>query len=178
MFTLLPEQDQVNLKKEYTRRLLIVALCFFSVAIIISSVFLLPTYIASRITEQQIKSKRDEVATYVQKEEEKKLTEKLVSYNTQATLMTPAENSFYKVTQHIISLKSEQITINDFSVTSNTDNSTIIILGRAQTRNSLKEFAHQLETDPLFSSVDLPVSSLAKDTNLNFSIGLKLKGSF
>jgi hypothetical protein len=52
----------------------------------------------------------------------------------------------------------------------------VVIRGTADTRDALVLFKRRLEQDPLISSVELPVSDLAKSKDITFA--LKLKTTF
>jgi hypothetical protein len=56
------------------------------------------------------------------------------------------------------------------------ENSTLSIGGVATTRDALLSFKKKLEADEKFEEIVLPVSSLAKDTDIDFS--LQIKGTF
>jgi len=74
----------------------------------------------------------------------------------------------------VISHKPSGLNIKSFSVTSDrqaTSTPTIIVVqGISSTRDSLILFRDRLEADPLISTVELPISDLAKSTNISYSI--------
>jgi hypothetical protein len=79
----------------------------------------------------------------------------------------------YPVIGHIVSLTGSSITLSDISYQIQTATSASITLqGRAADRQSLLSFTQTLETNGHFQNVDLPVSSFAKDTDIDFSISL------
>ena len=51
------------------------------------------------------------------------------------------------------------------------------VIGEAKTRISLANFRDNLETNEMFTSVELPISNLAKDRNITFSMTVTLNNS-
>jgi hypothetical protein len=76
--------------------------------------------------------------------------------------------------QEIISLlshaKTEGITLNYYKV--NYDTGEIILRGLSTTRNNLLAFKNSLESQEKFSGVELPVSSLVQEADINFEMRL------
>ena len=79
--------------------------------------------------------------------------------------------SFSKVIEDIESAKGEGIVIKSYSFNrKNTGISPIVVTGDAKTRAQLSAFRDALEMNPYFKTVTLPLSDLAKDSDIEFSI--------
>jgi Tfp pilus assembly protein PilN len=59
------------------------------------------------------------------------------------------------------------------SVNTAVNGSIISISGMAATRDILVAFEQNLENDPRLTAVELPVSALAENTNINFTISMQ-----
>ncbi len=76
----------------------------------------------------------------------------------------------------IISIKNTDIKISAISISNIQDVVTkIVITGVSKTRDSLTSFDNGLISDGTFASVDLPISSLIKSTDANFTMTLTYK---
>lgn len=76
------------------------------------------------------------------------------------------------VVLRIIGIKSASIKIQGFSYEASGQQERIVVAGVAGDRDGLAQFVEALKKDPMFYSVDLPVSSYVKSTNIDFSIVL------
>jgi Tfp pilus assembly protein PilN len=70
----------------------------------------------------------------------------------------------------IMQLASDRITIGSIEYIRNADTVAIAISGVARSRADLARFRDELEGDPLFKAVVLPISSLIKDRELDFTM--------
>jgi hypothetical protein len=86
--------------------------------------------------------------------------------------------NFSDVLDQILSKKETGIYLRDFSFSGggNKDGfGTVTLRGTAATRSLLVSFTEALRKEPLFLSVDSPVSNLLKEQNLDFSLMIILK---
>lgn len=75
--------------------------------------------------------------------------------------------------QNILSYRSEQIFINSMEISRSAGTSTsaeVLIIGKADSRESLIDFKKSLEVEKTFRNIDLPVSDLAKSKDIKFSL--------
>lgn len=179
-YTLLPEIEERTLKREYKTRLFIVLLLFLSLSVVAGIIFLLPSYMLSYSQE----SKAIENASVVEKgrqergiaQVEKELTLSQKTIDLLLGNMNPVKNSL--VIQEIISNRPSGAGINSFNISKAEGTSTpitAIIQGKADSRESLIEFKKNLENDETISKVELPISDLAKNKDISFSIRLEMK---
>ena len=88
---------------------------------------------------------------------------------------------YSKMIFQIINDKPNGLTINSFDIAS-TKNATssivVVIQGKAPTRELLVNFKDKLESDPLVTKVELPVSDLAKNKDISYSMKVSLIGIY
>ena len=80
------------------------------------------------------------------------------------------------VWEKIIQHKSAGIKIESFNYTNETAVMKIVIRGTASSREALTKFSRSLESEKEFKDVNLPVSSLTRDKNLDFTISFGVGG--
>ena len=175
MFNLLPDNLKKKIKTEYKLRRLTVLLAFIIFLQISLLIFIFPSWIISVFREKEAILERD------------MMNQSLLSQNTNSAGLTIAGinaklNIISNTTEYlkvvpivntILSNKTESIHLNGLSYTSiNASTSALTIQGVSTTRQSLVSFVKSLEKSGVFKKVNLPVSNLAKDKNINFFIDL------
>ena len=178
-YTLLPEKEIKELKREYRIRLFISILFFISIAIVIGIFSLMPAFIMSYSQE---KSALNQIEL-VRKNRNSKEIENIIKELKQDSDDLKKINinnkvSYSEIISDIISEKGSGISLNSFQfiIPVNTASSTIsfVIQGKSLTRDALIKFKNKLESNPSISSVELPVSDLAKSKDIDFSIKISL----
>lgn len=179
-YTLLPDKEIKSLKKEYRTRLFIVMAFFVSFGILVGLVSLIPSYVFSYTREkealknlQMLQDSRRERGTDViikDLEETQQLVDALKGHNNSA--------DFSQIIAEIILRKNAQVSINSFQMSqtpSASSSLSVIVQGKALTRDSLLLFKKSLEQNPLISKIDLPPSDIAKKENISFSLAFTMK---
>jgi predicted CopG family antitoxin len=178
-YTLLPEKEIKSLKFEYRIKTLVVLFFFISSSIIVGICSLLPSYILSYSQEKTTIQKKQDIINNSDKEHEIFTTELSNSYKilkkikSEQTSFNPSD-----LINKIISYKNQSITLNSFQISKSQNASStvdIIVQGRALTRNSMIDFKSSLEKDAGISRVELPVSDLTKNKNVDFAFRIKFK---
>lgn len=93
------------------------------------------------------------------------LSEKVIKIN--SIYISPVE-----IINKLAASKVSGISIQKYVV--NLENNTILISGLASDRNSLLLFKQSLEKNTEFSGINIPISALAKESNLTFDLEFKL----
>lgn len=172
MINLLPPAAKRKLASEYRFRFLSVLFVTITAACLMSIVLSIPTWIFLE-RQSDIVIGREELATEIelerkQVEEDLAETQSLVDF-----LAKPLSTRDYsKLISDLDSLSGEAVSISQISVDAK---GKLILTGVAATRTALSEFRDRLTADERFTSVDLPLSSLVRDTETPFSITIKLK---
>ncbi len=178
-YTLLPENEVKILRKEYRLRLTIIFLFVLSLAVVVGILALLPSYIHSRsqllIASEQTKvlekGRQERGADQIEKElvQAQALVDKIKEHE---------DGMFFSNNiKDIFNLRTSGISIYSFDISRNESTTTpitVVIGGRASTRESLVSFKESLESDKRFSKVELPISDLAKSKNISFAFRLTI----
>ena len=172
MINLLPIEEKKKTHRDYMFRLFTVILSAVSVSAIIGIITLLPSYFISDFQKRAavnqaelIKKTNDdnqENVIAVLKEAQQKL-EILSPEREKASLRT--------IFDTIISYRPNTIILTGLVYQKeNEDKVTFTISGVANSREDLLVFSQNLKKDALFDAVELPVSNLAKDRDIKFTL--------
>jgi len=179
MRNLLLPKDKKILYQEYLLRLAVVALAFLFSTLIAGIVFLSPSYFLSQAKEKvindqaevakaSIAAREQEASSFVLVEARQKL-ELLATYKTQ-----PHITEIFKA---VVKGKPEGIQVIGLLYRERGEQGGEVVLrGVASRREILLSFKKALEEEPLFTAVILPISDLAPDQDIEFTI--RLNGSF
>jgi hypothetical protein len=179
MYTLLPDEQIKNLVKEYHIRLFILGLFCLSGAVWIGIGSLLPSYIISVMQQQNAQNHLQAIEKTTQTPVNASVAAEVAASNANILLIKGAEDTvvFSAIIEDLANRRIPGITLNDIEiahapVASNPNETSVAIRGTATTRDVLVAFQHALVGDTEFSQVDLPISDLAKSTDVDFSITL------
>lgn len=172
--TLLPLQERIVLRREYYIRINIVFCFLLSLAIFVGISALFPVYIKAVSTrsefESQVKKTNNDVDPNV-KEVQKSIANSLSILDS----LNKESNSILisDIIGGIINMKGN-LKFSSISASKvSTSTFMISVQGIAPDRNSLLNFKKSFENMSPKNKVELPVSSLAKSTNIQFSLQLK-----
>jgi len=179
MINVLPLQEKNNLKKEYRVRLLSVVLLFVFLLGVISTFLLMPAYIASTAKVDFLEQKLESFNVLHPEISTDDLSKIVGDINETLNLLkngTPPRNVSNDVLLQILKLRPENILLNQILYSEKPDKSgSVIIYGIAKDREALYSFKSVLESNTSIESVDLPISSFVKRTNINFNLTVKTK---
>ncbi|MFZ2522055.1 MAG: PilN domain-containing protein [Minisyncoccia bacterium] len=175
MFNLLPDSIKQEVQVEYQLRRTTVVLVFLIVIQISTLIFLFPSWILSNTKQSGLLLQLEKIEVSSLSSDAVKIQEKIKSINNELNLLNTSLEypKFSTIVDKIISKKSSSIKLNSFSY-SGGKTWVITIKGIALTRESLVSFVDSLKSDSQFKSVDLPVSNLAKNKNIDFSVILNI----
>ncbi len=173
MFTLLPEQHKKKLFKEYRIRLIVVFLFSVSVFFVINTALLFPSYISLESQKSTLELQSDTLSKQIKLKDKDGLTTTMNQIQSDLALAKPDETRLYAAINAILDQTTTNISIISLGYTRGVRaQSSINIQGVAKDRASLLMFSNNLKKELMFTSVDLPVSNLAKQTDVKFSITL------
>ncbi len=179
MYTLLPEQQIKNLAREYHVRLLILGFFCLSGAIWIGVGSLLPSYIISVMQQQNAQKHLAEIEKTTKTPVNASVAAEVAASNAQILLIKNAQDPvvFSAIIEDLANRRTAGISLSGMEVVhapgdGNPNKTSVVIRGKAATRDGLVAFQHALGADPEFTKVYLPISNLAKGTNIDFSITL------
>jgi Tfp pilus assembly protein PilN len=180
MFNLLPQSEKQNILKEYaTRRNILIVMFVFALGVI-SVVALIPAYLLSTIKLNEVNDELVRVKGSVAFQESDNLNKILIDTNAKLASVKATKDQVYvaDLIKNVISKQDLNIRINGIMYKRGSAGamSVITLAGIAHNREQLSSFVQDLRSLPLFTSVNLPVSSFAKDKNAEFSI--QIQGAF
>ena len=175
-YTLIPEQSAKFLKKEYRIRVLILLFLFLSLGVWIGIVSLFPSYIASVTQEKKALAQAGAIEQTTQSTTTTATMAQIGAANAAISTLQAGQDTLMlsSLVEDIAGRRVPGIVITDFEIgRTGTTTTDIVINGKAASRAALVAFKGNLVADSRFSKVDLPVSNLAADTNVSFTISLK-----
>jgi len=180
MFNLLPQNEKQNILKEYrARRNILIAMFVFALGVI-SVVVLIPAYLLSTVKLNEVQDELARVSGSEAFQESDKLNKILIDTNAKLASLKVTKDQVYiaDLIKNVISKRDLNIRVNGIMYKRGSAGamSVITLAGVAHNREQLSTFVQELRSLPLFTSVDLPVSSFAKDKNAEFSI--QIQGTF
>lgn len=179
MFNLLFQEEKENVRREYRRRLIVVSLWFLLAALLLGLILLFPSYFISASYEKKISAEYKAVKDSLRSENYEQLDSLLRETGKKLKILSPRKNIhyFHDVIAGLLRNRSSNIKISRITFRSGGENGgEAQIIGTANKREDLLSFNRSLEREKMFSKVELPISSFAKDTDISFSI--KINGSF
>ncbi len=179
-YTLLPEEEMKSLKREYHTRLFIFTLFFISLAIILGILSLIPAFVIAYTDEKSALNRIEEIRKNRDTKEIESIKKELQKTTEYIKKIDSAENNikYSEIIPQIINDKNANIQITSLSFIRSDKNATstnpLVLQGIAKSRDSLLKFKSELEKNSLISSVELPVSDLARSKDIDFSIKISL----
>ena len=176
MLTFLFDQYKKRVLSEYRVRLATIYASLLVVIFLMGTALTVPTYILlmSKLSAAQIEKN---AATTPADEKSKTIEDEVMSIRDKIALIedNSAEIPIINVIEKLISKTDSSIIINSLSLKRKTDSGAITLLGVAKSRDALVSFEKRLRSEMTFSSVNLPVGSLAKSKDVPFSITIDTK---
>ncbi len=179
MINLIPPEGYQMVKREYLFRVGAVYGFLFSFVFLLITASLIPLYVLVDGQRKDISLEAvEESNTAEQFQNTTAIIEKTNSVLTQLSLPEPpflissAINEIQKRAPEGVSFKMFSIDIVDNNAKKKTNNTTqnIQVQGKATTREKLAQLKTSLEDSELFETVEVPISDLARDVDLSFSI--------
>ena len=177
MINLIPIEEKKNIQKDFYCRVAIVILFMFCCLIFISTIAILPAYFVSYEKKVSIGKKLELQKNEVMPEIDQRAQTIIKDLDARLSLLEKARKNKYvfseKVISEIISQKMPEIKIDRIAYEIDPiDGRRVSINGSAPNREELLSFRRALENDPLFKSVDLPISNFVKGKDIQFSLNL------
>lgn len=187
MINLLSAYEKNAVRKEYHLRVFTVCTAALSLVLTVLVVSFLPTYlfILSRYQSFLLESQSDETQSRVLQVREKETLIKETNKKIDSLQNSAAFLSVKNVFSEILQNKTPGLAITGFSYDSGAvvsrkgkeeaaSSPRLNIVGKSSDRAVLLAFKDALAQKKEFKTVDLPISSLVKDTDLDFSISVTI----
>lgn len=173
MINLIPPQAKKRIQLEYWLRVFSVWATLWSGALIIGIAILIPSYV---LIVSQVKVYSESAAAASQKILNFENVSKELGRSSQQAgtlLMGLKQPLLTEYTSTFKSLEEPGIAISKITMTRvDTGLSAAQISGEAESRQALADFRDRLRAQPDVSAVDLPISNLAKDKDIQFSLSV------
>jgi hypothetical protein len=170
--TLVTPVERKRLRHEYHVRAWILMLFVLSVGGIVGVASLLPAFLRGSLEERlQLNAiaslEKNKQASGVVNIEQELIADKLLL----ATLVEGSDRMFMSTEIQDLSAMKGTVKITSLALERKSDGSVrIIVQGVAPTRESLTAFKTKVENSVLGTQINLPISQLAKSTNIQFSM--------
>lgn len=175
MFKLLPQQEKARLQKEYRTRLAIVALIFLLFVEAVGIASLLPAFFLSRVKDEQIKTQLRVLGELIEEEKDPQLAEDLERAKNQIKQLV-IDDKIMQIARlfDIVSKdRAPGVIVTSFELMRTDEGQNELrIIGNATSRDALVMFSKTLEKESMFTKVEFPVSDLAQNRNIAFSMTL------
>jgi hypothetical protein len=176
MINLIPPVVRKAVVKEYWIRVFSVGLFMLSIVSLIVTLFALPVYV---LVSSKVEVYADTVA---------KASEKVAEYDFSAGSLVKANqmaqsifelrkvDSFTEAVNLIEKVKGSDVVINSYNFSRKGDVlSPVMVEGESSTRQALSDFREALLKQENITEVVLPISNLAKDKDIQFSLSVTFK---
>jgi hypothetical protein len=177
MFNVLPDGLKEQVRKEYATRMWIMVGVVCVCVQISALFFLFPSIEASMYKKSDIVLSLDSLRSAQKMSEQESWSQRIPRTN--ATLeMINTMLQYPRVVpamELILSKRPHGILLTDIAYESkDAANSSVVLRGVSKDREALVSFVKTLKESAFFESVELPVSNLAKEKNIDFSISTSI----
>lgn len=172
MINLLPLEEKKKIHRDYVLRLFTVVLNIISASALIGIVTLFPSYFISDL-EKRAAVDQAELVRETNDDGEENVALVLKEAQQKLEILSPEYEkvSIRTIFDTTISYKPSTVALTGLIYQKDDKgNIKIIINGVADRRDDLLMFSQDLKKDALFDDVELPVSNLAKDRNIKFTL--------
>ena len=165
------------MRRDYFVRLLIVLCFLLSLSALIGAAALFPAYLSARNLEQSEQGTVSEINSSKEAQNRAAIDAKLRSDQAVVTRLLGNANN-YRASGAVQTIVGERgaVTLTSFAFTAlGTSTAIAVLQGQALTRDELLAFKARLLTAFPQSTVDLPLSELAKQKDIEFSMKITYK---
>lgn len=178
MFNLLPNSLRKEIISEYRFRLLIVIMLFVILIQISFLVFLFPSWLSSYYKEKDFSLRSEEANKSLSTLDISSTTSYIKRLNSTLAVIDESLSypNFNSIIDDVLKRKPTGVRIDGIYYTVNSKNTAgLAISGIGDKRDTLVSFSESLKDISYFKKVDLPISNLAKDKNIVFTINVDIE---
>jgi Tfp pilus assembly protein PilN len=175
MHNLLSKQAKKEQKMEYIGRLLVLCFTLGTGVVLVGMVALVPTFLSTRLEMRFEHEQKERLnALLLEAEAGEKPLEQLERGRHVLSLLNvqAGEDQYSTILREALDTRPGGISIS--SAAFNRADRTFTIQGLAENRDALVDFTRRLEASPRFARINLPISDLARSTDLTFRLTLTL----
>ncbi len=171
MINLIPPDAKKNITTEYWIRVVTVWLWLLSVSAVVCAVLLLPVFV---LIDAQISAYKDSADQAIEKIATfENVSQELARSTAQAQLIMGSGQQILlsSLVQQFRDLEGEGVALSEITIArAEAGVSPVTISGIADDRRSLSDFRDRLLAHEQIETVDFPISNLAKDRDITFSM--------
>lgn len=178
MANLLPLSEKKKIQREYRLRLSIVAALLLAGLILVANILLAPSFILSSFkynsATKQLEAEKKKIRDAVEGVDPIKVAKEVnvqLEVLGQDGFLTPLS---YDVFTIIVGHKPDSVKIKSMFYDRRQKDGNISIGGVSKDRKTLLSFLQSLESEEIFTSVELPISSFVEGEDIDFSIRITL----
>ena len=185
---LLPQERRHTLLYDYVFRLGVVLILFITALTLIAAILLLPTYVLLMESARTKQAHLTDIKSTLSSVDETELSARLAALSADAATLLALTKlpSASGIVRTMLAIARPSIALSNFTYTPATSKpskdgkssitvpGTLVISGTAATRDALRNYQLALQGAPFASSVTLPISTYAKDSNIPFTITITL----
>lgn len=182
MMNLLPENEKNKLSQERMRRLLMVVGLSLASLFALGAALILPTYLSLLSQKRALNYQLTVTESNPGLKEIGDIEQSINDFNSKLTLFEQGEEKIQPVAsvlEEALATRQGSITFKNIGYKRDlrTSSEELSIQGNATHRDALLDFVKNLEKLDSFKKVDLPVTSLLKETDIDFQLTLELNSS-
>lgn len=174
MFKLLTPEIRLQVAREYSLRRSVLILTALVAVLMVALIGLLPSYLISQLKQEEIAVRANSTLST---EEQGNTSAWLASFNAKLGILSGGleASQVSSVIEKVIAERGTGISLTQFNWSEVKGVATLSIVGVARDRQALLAFEKRLKEAKDFGSVTLPVSSLAKESDISFQMNLSLQ---
>jgi len=175
---LLPQKRLRALRRDYFLRLGVVAALFLIALVFASAVLLIPTYVFLTASQRTKEARLANIESMPSSAEEAAFSAQLAALSNNAATLTALADapSAIATIRAALAVSHPGISLSGLVYSPDTEKGsrTLLISGLGTTRDALRNYQLAIQSAPFARSANLPVSTYAKDTNIDFTITVTL----
>ncbi len=174
MINLIDRETRRALRLSYYIRLAAAAVTLLGVVFLIGAVSLLPTYIFSLSKNREATLAKENLDAILAAEEKEAPSSEIAALKEKLGVLSGSQSTgkLFSAVEAALGVRPSGVRVNDISYTKRDQGGELVVVGIASTRDALLSYHKELKKEALFSSVILPVSDLAKDSDVDFILTL------
>ncbi len=176
MANLLPTTERATLLKRRRQQLAIVSFILVVGSVALALALLIPSIITALANKRASNERLLATQKLIELQKEAGISDTLADARDEITLLkaTLAKDSAFENVSELVELIPGGVTVRFISFTRKESGTEISFTGIASTRNTLISFGNSLRQSGLFSSVLIPLPTLAQNTDIEFNLKLTL----
>jgi hypothetical protein len=158
------------LRREYRLRFITAFLMGIALAILISIIFILPSYTLLSFYEKSYEKSSTSEEQLTNQKMNQEYLQKLDGVHELSQKIDTNSVNHLKVIQKLSEYAANSVTFNVVELSSTGEGLDITLRGQAVSREALLSFEDKIDSDTNFTGFDIPIETLTKPTNISFNI--------